>query len=312
VRIAAQLVDALSGHHLWAERYDRDLKDIFALQDEITLKIITALQVKLTAGEQARLAAKGTKNLDVYIKAMQCREQTQRVNEEGSNAGKRLAEEMIALDPKYARGYASLAHVHHIEMVLGLSESPQQSIAKAIELGEKAISLDNTLSYAYAILGQSYTYARQYDKAASTAQQAVALDPNSSENLTCLAWILDHVGRYEEAVPLVEEAARLDPIQSPLHMNYRVQAYMLVGRYEEAIELAQRSIKTEPKYMFAHFYLIACNMALGREKEARAAATELLRIYPHYSFSSVINRRPYKDQAVNDRLIDVLRKVGIN
>ena len=134
VRISAQLVDALAGNHLWAERYDRDLKDIFALQDEITLNIIASVQVKLTAGERARLTAKGTKNLDVYIKAMQCREQSQRVNAEGCHASKKLAEEMIALDPNYARAYAALATVHHVEMMLGLSDSPQQSIAKAIKL----------------------------------------------------------------------------------------------------------------------------------------------------------------------------------
>jgi adenylate cyclase len=311
VRIAAQLVDALTGHHLWAERYERDLKDIFALQDEITLKIITALQVKLTAGEQARLAAKGTTNLEAYIKAMQCREQLGRITKEGVDAAKQLAEEIVVLDPGYARGYVFLAGIHHIEMMIGLSESPQQSIAKSIELAEKAISLDNTLSYAYAMLGQGYTYARQYHKAIAAVERAVALDPNSAENLSRLAWVLDHVGRYEEAVPLVEDAARLNPFPPPVQINYMAQAYMMTGRYEKAIEAAEKALKAEPKYLFAHFYLIACYMELGREQEARAAADELLRIYPHYSFGSVINRRPYKDRAVNDRLIAVLSKAGL-
>lgn len=311
VRINAQLVDAINGRHLWAERYERDLTDIFALQDEITLNVIASVQVKLTAGERARLTARGTRNLDVYIKAMQCREQLQHITKEGSTAGRKLAEEIITLDPNYAIGYSSLAAVHHIEMFLGLSESAQKSIANAIELGEKAVALDNTLSVAYALLGQSYTYARLYDKAVSTAQRAVVLDPNSAENLTYLAWVLAQAGRYEEAIPLVEEAARLDPIQSPLQHNYRAQAYILVGRYEEAIEAAKLALKAEPKYLFAHLFIIESCMALGREKEARTSAAELLRIYPNSSFASIINRRPFKDPAVNNRLINTLRKAGI-
>ena len=310
VRITAQLIDALSGHHLWAERYDRDLKDIFALQDEITLKITTALQVKLTAGEQARLMAKGTTNLEAYLKALQCREFGQRMTKEGNAAGRKLAEEIIALDPKFPFGYVALALTHHMDIVLGLSESSQQSVARAIELAKKAISLDNSFSFAYSVLGVSYVMARQYDKGVAEAERAVALDPNSAENLYFLAYVLCYAGRPEEAIPLIESAERLNPIPLCLQLVNMAFAYRLTGRYEKAIEAAKRAIRAEPNNQFAHTIVIASYIALGREKEARAEAAELLRINPNFSVDHV-KRMPFKNQAENDRLADALYKAGL-
>jgi adenylate cyclase len=311
VRIAAQLIDALSGHHLWAERYDRDMKDIFVLQDEITLNIIAALQVKLTTGGMARIFAKGTRNLDAYIKVMQFREQFERMTKEGRDAAKKLAEEIIALDPKYPRGYALLAAIHNLDFILGLSESPQQSLSQAFELEEKALSLDNSLSYAHALLGHTYVYTRQYDKAVVEGKRAVALDPNSAENLCYLAWSLCHADRAEEAISLVESAARLNPIPFPLQLSQTALAYRSTGRYEKAIELAERAIKSEPKYLYAHINLIASYMALGREKEALADAAELLRMYPKESIINAVKRMPYKNRAENVRIADALYRAGV-
>jgi adenylate cyclase len=311
VRIATQLIDALSGNHLWAERYDRDLKDIFVLQDEITLKIITALQVKLTSGEQARILAKGTTNLDAYIKAMQFREQWLRITKEGRDAAKKLAEEINALDPKYPMGYVYLAIIHNLDFILCLSESPEQSIDQAIELLNKALSLDDSLSHARSILSQTYIYERQYDKAIAEGKRAVALDPNSAENLSTLAWDLCHAGRPEEAVSLVEDAARLDPIPPPMLLGHRGLAYRMTGRYEKAIEAAKRATRSEPTYLFAHFNLIASYIALGLEKEARADAAELLRMYSKKSIENAVKRMPFKNRAENDRLMDALYKAGV-
>ena len=312
VRITAQLIDALSGHHLWAERYDRDLKDIFALQDEITLKITTALQVKLTTGEQARLIAKGTTNLEAYLKALQCREFGQRMTKEGNAAGRKLAEEIIALDPKFPFGYVALVLTHHMDIVLGLSESPQQSVARAIELAKKAISLDSSYSFAHSVLGLFYVmYKRDYETGIAEAERAVALDPNSAENLVFSTFVLCHAGRPEEAIPLIESAERLNPIPLPLQLVAMGLAYRLTGRYEKAIEADKRAIRSEPNNQLAHVDLIASYIALGREKEAHAMAAELLRINPNFSVDHYIKRRPYKYQAENDRLADALYKAGL-
>ena len=311
VRITAQLIDALSGHHLWAERYDRDLKDIFALQDEITLKITTALQVKLTAGEQARVLAKGTTNLEAYLKAMQARQHGQRITKDGNAAARKLAEEVIALDPKYPFGYVSLALCHATDVVLGLSASPQQSIARGIELAKKAISLDNSYSFAYSALGSLYLWARQHDKAVVESERAVALDPNSAENLFFLATVLCYAGKPEEAIPLIERAERLNPFLLPFQLINMSLAYQLTGRYEKAIEIAKRAIRIEPNNQFACAILTASYIALGREKEAHAEAAELLRINPNFSVDHYSKRLPFKNRAVNDRAADALYKAGL-
>ena len=142
VRITAQLIDAVKGHHLWAERYDRPLTEIFALQDEITMKILTALQVKLTEGQQARVFAGGTEDFDAYLKFLEARALAFRYNEQDIMAAKRLLKEAIGLDPNYASAYRAMAGTHLVDAVMGFTKSPKDSIKKAIGLAKKAIELD--------------------------------------------------------------------------------------------------------------------------------------------------------------------------
>jgi TolB-like protein/class 3 adenylate cyclase len=157
IRVTAQLIDALDGHHLWAKRYDRNLDDIFALQDEITKKIITAMQVKLTEGEQVRAAAKGTDSLEAYLKYLQASELIFRLNPESNALGRQLTEEAIALDPDYAWAYFLLARTHLVDMWLGTTKSPKQSFGKAMGLLQKAIALDDSYAEAHADLGYLYS-----------------------------------------------------------------------------------------------------------------------------------------------------------
>ncbi len=311
VRVTAQLIDALSGYHLWAERYDRDLKDVFAVQDEITLKVAAALQVNLTVGEHARLMAKGTTNLEAYLKALQCREYGQRWTKDGNAALRNHAEEVIALDPSYPFGYIALALSHFVAIMLGLSESPQQSLTRGIELTKHAISLDNTYSFAHAVLGVSYVLARQYDQGVAEAERAVALDPNSPENLFFLAYVLCFAGKPEEAIPLIEIAQRLNPIPLPFQLLTMSSAYRLTGKYEKAVETATRAIRIAPNNPVAHVQLIAAYIALGHEEEASAVAAELLQVTPNFSVDHFVKRIPYKNQAENDRLADALYKAGL-
>jgi len=164
VRITAQLIDALTGHHIWAEKYDRDIKDIFAIQDEITMKIITAMQVKLTEGEQVDVYAKGTDNLEAYLMVMKAHWLYLRGTKEGVLKAQSLAEEAIALDPDYAFAYKVLGGAHGITLFLGMSKNPRESLKLAIELHRKAVELDDSLAVAHATLGYWLMMARQYDK----------------------------------------------------------------------------------------------------------------------------------------------------
>jgi TolB-like protein/cytochrome c-type biogenesis protein CcmH/NrfG len=309
VRITAQLIDALSGHHLWAERYDRDLKDIFALQDEITMKVITALQVELTAGEMAGMIAKGTKNIDAFIKYTQAFELFNRLTKEGNAQARKILEEAIALDPEYSRLYMGLALVHFYDVWLGTTGSPDQSLARAFELAQKAISLDDSNAAAYGTLGLIYVMKRQYDKAIAECERAVSLDPNSAENLMRLGWVLTWAGRAEEAIPYIQNAIRLNPLPPASYFVQLAVSYRDSGQYEKAIEACKKALQREPNTHFAYIHMTISYIRLGREEEARASAAEILRINPKFSLERYAKILPFP-KPVADRVIEDLRKAG--
>jgi adenylate cyclase len=311
IRITAQLIDAITGNHLWAERYDRDLKDIFAVQDEITIRIMGAMRVKLTEGEQA-LEGKPPHNLEAYLKYLQAQEYIQRFNIEGNIMGKRLAEEAIALDPEFAGGYGTLGMGYMMDVWLGLSKSPKESLEKAIELTQKAISLDPKGSATpYAALGYLYTLKRDYDKAIAEGEKAVALDPGGADAYALLGMSLNYTDRPKEAIPLFEKAIRLNP-NGPTHyfLNFGT-SYRTMGQYQEAITQYKKALRIAPNNIIAHLALSATYSSLGRYEEARAEAEEVLKINPKFSLESYAKMLPFKNQAETDRLIEALRKAGL-
>jgi adenylate cyclase len=269
IRITAQLIDAVGGHHLWAERYDRNLSDIFAVQDEITKNIITAMQVKLTEGEQARATAKGTTNLEAYLKCLQANELIYQSSIEGNALGKQLAEEAIALDPEYAVAYRVLARAHMMDVWLGTSTYPKKSIAKAIELVQKALVLDDTYADAHGTLGSLYTMTRQYDKAVAQGEKAVSLNPNSAYAYAMLGKTLRFAGRWEEAVQAYKKAIRLNPIPTNNILFGLGISYAFTGQYEEAIRWCEKAVHQQPDDIFAHLLLAAVYSFSGREEEAK-------------------------------------------
>jgi len=313
VRITAQLIDALTGRHLFSEQYNRDLKDILSLQDEITLKVLTAVQVKLTTGEVARLFEKGTKNLEAYLKVLQAREfKAGTFNKERVERAMQLLEEAIALDPGYAYAYSILCTAHFDLVVLGASESPRESLQRAVELGKKAIALDDSNSSVHAGLTFPYIYLREYDKAISEAEKAISLSPNSATAYWALGTALSLSGRPQEAIPMLQKSLRLSPI--PIHsqvLGLLAHSYGMLGQYEEAIATYRKVLQLYgPDHLMAHIGLVATYASMGREKEARAEGAEVLRIDPKFSWERWIKGLPYS-QSSKDRLADALRKAGL-
>jgi adenylate cyclase len=310
IRVNAQLIDALKGHHLWAERYDRDVKDIFAIQDEITMKIITALQVKLTSGEMIHVLAKGAKNIDAFTKYLQAVDLWTRLTREANAQAKKLLEEAIALDPEYPGPYIGLAKTYGMDVFLGGTESPAQSMAKAFELVQKAISLDKTNEAAYSVLSWLYSTKKQYDKAITESERAVFLNPNSAESYMRLGLILAYAGRAEEGIPYMQKALRLNPFPSPNYFSNLAIIYCESGHYEKAIEAAKRALQSEPNGPIPNVTLAISCIRLGREEEARAAAAEVLRINPKWSLDRYAKNAPYTQPQV-ERNIEDLRKAGL-
>jgi len=311
IRVTAQLIDALSGHHLWAERYDRNLNDIFAVQDDITKNIITALQVKLTEGEQIRAAAKGTNNLEAYIKYLQAIDKITQFNRESNALGKQLAQEAIALDPEYAMAYGALHRTHLVDVWLGTSKSPKQSIAKAMELIQKAIELDATYTEAHGHLGFLFSMVGEHDKAVAKGEHAVALNPNSAYAHMILGHTLRFAGRSEEAIPEYKKAIRLNPIPPTNYLFGLGLAYCWTDQYEEAIKWCEKAVRKDPDSFMAHLMMTVVYSLSGRQQEARAEAAEALRINPKFSVENFEKAVKLKKKTEKERFIGALRKAGL-
>ena len=311
VRITAQLVDATTGHHLWAERYDRDLKDIFALQDEITMKIITAMEVKLTEGEQARMYGKGTDNLEAYLLCIQSREQIGRWHKDGLIRARQLAEKAIALDPNYAEAYCMLAWSYWFEVPLLLTEDPRHSIARAMELGKKAIAIDRSLANAHSLTGYMYILKSQYDEGISECEQAVSLEPNSARAHYFLGVVLKYAGRHEEAITMSKEAIRLNPIPPSHYYDNLAASYCSTGQHDEATRAGKKAVQIQPDSLVAHAFLAAAYSLSGRQEEARVEAEEVLRINPKFSVDRWTQKMPYRNEADREIIIAALRGAGL-
>ena len=312
VRINVQLIDAISGQHLWAEIYDRSMKDIFVLQDEFILKILTALQVNLTGGEQARVWAKGTKNLEAYLKLMQARESIIVGDEAANVRARKLIEETISLDPKYAQAYMYMGGTHSQGFLLGSSNSAMDSMTQAIEWTQKALAIDDSLAEAHAWLGYFYTVINRHEEAIAEAEKAMSMDPNSAEVHFLAGVVLRISGKPEESIPVCKKSIRLEPFTPGIYYGNLGMAYFTNGTdCEEAVKACEKGLERAPEGMIVHFMATTVFSACGKEKEARKTAKELLRINPKFSAETFANKLPQKDQKDKDRIVEALRKAGL-
>jgi adenylate cyclase len=311
IRVTAQLIDAMTGHHLWAQRYDRGLRDLFALQDEITMKIITALEVALTEGEQALVSGSGTDDLDAYLKILEARELARHQSIEDNHKARRLAEEATVLDPDYAEAYRWLSGTHYMDVWLGSTKSPQESLKKAVELAKKALSLDNSLGSAHGLLGNIYIMRKDYEKGLMEAKRAVELEPNGADSHVFLGMGLRFADRSEEAIPILEKALRLDPYAPAWHLHNLASAYRNVERYEEAAHWAERAVQQNPKNVASRIVLCSIYSLSGRMDKAREQAKQVISLNPAFSLERFAKTAPQKNQVLKKQYMDALRKAGL-
>jgi TolB-like protein/class 3 adenylate cyclase/Tfp pilus assembly protein PilF len=319
VRITAQLIDAPQDHHLWTERYDRPLKDIFALQDEIVRKIVTTLKLQLTLMEQGARGAwvrKATDNLEAYDFYLRGMALVLRAGLEGKQEAnvqaRQLLEKALGLDPQFALAYVGLGAAYLYDGFYRWNPDQMQSFERAIELAQKAIALDSSLSQPHLLLSRGYVRKKHYEQALAEAQRAVALDPNDAEGYRFLGEALIVAGRPEEAIELMRKGMRLNPGYPFVYLSNLGRAYRLTGRCAEAIAPLKKSVTLNPNFFPTHFNLAICYAELGYEGEARAEVTEMLRLEPDYSLERAKQQlMPYKDPAVMERTLAALRKAGL-
>jgi len=312
VRITVQLIDANTGHHVWSNKYDRKLNDLFALQDEITMKIIHAVGMQIVEGEQygeELLPPSG--NLEVFIKLLKAGEYIRRFNKEGNILARQELEEAIVLDPQYSELYSLLAMTHIGDLFYQSSDSPLVSFAQASKNIKNALSRDDKDWYAHLALSWLYFLRTEHDEAIEAAERALALNPNGAHAYAQLGLVLAYSGRAEEGIKLIEKSMRLNPIPDAYQLDYLGCAYRFVGRFEDAIQVHKEVLKRTPNNVFAHVWLTAAYSASGREEEARHQAQQLLRLDPTFSVEKLRDIRAMKDKVEADRFIADLRKAGL-
>jgi adenylate cyclase len=307
VRITAQLIDAASGHHLWAERFDRDLADIFEVQDEVTSRIVATLAGKLAESERRRARSGQTENLEAYDCVLRGRELWERFTPEDNREARRLYEKAIELDPDYARAYAGLAWtylVEHWERWVGPEEQP---LERALEYARQGVAVNRASHSNHLALGQVCLNKGLYDEALEALETAIALNPNDADGYAFLSRALSFAGRPDEAIELIEKAQRLNPAAPRWYpWNLGIALY-LARRYDDAVTALRRA---RPLGGVGYRWLAAAYSQLGREQEAKAAAEEYLKLTPDFSLASHLGILPFQHAADREHYAEGLRKAG--
>jgi adenylate cyclase len=309
VRISAQLIDATTGHHLWAERYDRTLSDVFALQDEIVDSIVMALQQTLEKAERERAIRKAPQNLDAWDCVQRGWWHLLRSTREEVAKGQALFHKATELDPHSSLAFSGLALSHLYELGYQWSGSPQESLAASLRAAERAVALADDEPQAHVALGLARANAGQYEQAAAASERVIELNPSAAVGYWCLGRSLSYLGRPDEGVGLIEKAIRLSPHDPVMHeflFDLGV-AHFLAERYEQAIVWQRKSLGARPDQPGVYRVLAASYGHLGRIEEARAALAGMNERAPDFSLEAL---RVHVPSAVVERYLEGWRKAG--
>jgi adenylate cyclase len=282
VRITAQLIDTTTGYHLWSENYDRDLTDIFALQDEITLKMIEAMHIKLTFGE-----------------------------EEDNKQAQQFYEKALNIDNAYVSPCAMLGMTHIFDLLYRWSGSPIKSFEQAETFAEQALTLNDSFDIAHILMGWIYLFKRQHDEAIKEGERAIEINPNGAEAHANLAFILIYSDKVELGIKLLKKALRLNPIPPSRFYIFLAVAHRINEQHEKAIKLAEKALSGNPDQLTPYLTLAAAYSSLNRTENAHKAVEEVLRIDPDFSLEYYANILPYKNHVTRDKYIEALRKAGL-
>jgi adenylate cyclase len=294
---------------LWAERFDRDLTDIFAVQDDVTIHIVSALALNLSPGDRTNAAAEQTNNAEAYDCFLRGRELWYRHTKETDFEADALLRRAVELDPQFVSAVAFLAVAE--ARVSRWGGSLSDDLEKALTTAERAVRLDERNPFALWALAMISLFTRRYDEAGKAGEKGIAVNPSFAEAHTVLGAARLYTGRFEEAIACFERAMSLDPYFPSLWLYFQAQATYQLGRYPEAVALLKRRIQRNPETDLARALLAACFGQMGLVEEAHEAWRELIRVNPSYSIKESQAEAPYQKPEDFERILEGLRKAGL-
>jgi len=312
VRLNAQLVDATTGNHLWAERFDRELKDLFAVQDEVTRQIVTELDVKLVAGEDARIWRKTLTNVKAYQYYLRGQEQRFVMSPESNAQARAFHEQAVSLDPGFAIAYSGLAWAHFNDANFYWSDNRDLSTQKALKAANEALRLDPNLPDAYSVLGMIHSLLlADHDKAVFYGKKAVAVQPNGANASAVLGILLTRAGEPETALRYLEKAVALNPFPEPWYEFELGVANQLTGHLDKAIGYFEAAIRKTPKWVLLRLHALDAYIEVGRQKDAQREIDAILQLDPEISVEKASRFENWKRPQDSERYLSNLRKAGL-
>jgi TolB-like protein/class 3 adenylate cyclase/Tfp pilus assembly protein PilF len=310
IRVTARLSDAEHGTLLWSEHYDKAVDDLFAVQDDITRRVVNTLAVRVNDLEQERASAKPTDNLDAYDYYLRGRQFFRRFTRSENLQAQAMFERAIELDHDYADAYAALAWTYSKAAEMGWGEWPDEALERAHDLAQAALRLDSSNELAHVLLAIIHTYRQQYELALAELDRATAANPSHTGNYAERGWVLLLAGRWDEVIKAVEEALRYDPNPTPNTFNNLALAYYFRERHAEAIVMLEGAIGRHPHHVPLHIALAAAYAAAGRADDAKRAAANVRRLHPFFEVD--LYGEAFRDPATRERVREDLRKAGLS
>jgi len=311
IRITVQLVDSESGQQLWAERFDRELNDIFAVQDEIAEKIISSLSIQLRGDEQQQLAHNQTDSFEAYDLFLQGQELRSSYSREGTAAAAEIFRRAIGLDPDFARAYGALAMMLTRQVASGYSNTPTENNGRALNLARKAASINPESPQVQWALGYVYMYQKQFDKALEALQRAVSLSPSYADGYALLALINNNMGRGEEAVRLIEKGMELNPYYSWDYLYNLGRAHYALGNYEQAAEYLQQALERNEAPSHPRIFLVASYVRLDLQEDAEWEVEQLDMFHPEATILNLARSIPISNTELRARLLGDIESAGL-
>jgi len=311
IRINAQLIDGNSGGHLWAERFDGSMANVFELQDDVNRKIVAALEVKLTPDDERRFDKAETDNPEAYDLMLRGIEEYNQFTAVNILRARAFFERAAELDPKYARAYANVALTHATAVNFQWSRDREESIRLGLEFASRALALDDSIPQIYLTRSILYLSQRRHAEALEAAQRMIEVHPNYADGQATLAFIQSYSGELEGALKSLERAKQINPQGTGIYLSIEGRVLYFLKRYAIAVRVLQQSIERNPAFDRTHMHMAATLAETGRLDDAAWSIDEALAITPNLSLARERSESLYRDPADLERYVSALRKAGL-